>query len=392
MYQTKALRSNLTTKLVGYGALGSFLFNIVKLGCIFSQLRDEDEDDENDDAANNHTHQQQQSMIVVFVLINLIFCCLECGCEFLIGLYSSITKKSEVAPTARQAAEGITTTRSTNTTTGNDDDDDDDDDTGIKSIGLWELLQVLKPYFWPDGLLNRACVMLTWIFLILSKAANILAPLYIAKATDDLANSTASNTPENDDDNDDSIQNTSTRRAVTIHIVLYALLLFSNKALKELQSLSYVRVKLIAGVQLRENVFHHLLQLSIDWHQKKSLGAVVTAMSRGIQASNLVVQYLFLYLFPTLVEAVVVVIVFIQQFGSPILAVVAGVGCIVYIVITIELTIFRMQYRKQMNKADNDAANKVSDALLNIETVKYFAMESHELVRFRESVNVFQDS
>ena len=82
-----------------------------------------------------------------------------------------------------------------------------------KTIGLLPLLTILKPYFWPEGLYNRICVLFTWIFLVVGKVANIAAPLFIAKATDDLASNHGLETTE--------------------HIVIYTLLLFANKALKE---------------------------------------------------------------------------------------------------------------------------------------------------------------
>jgi len=175
------------------------------------------------------------------------------------------------------------------------------------------------------------------------------------------------------------------------HVVIYACLLLSNKAFKEAQALAYIRVKLTASVQLKEKVFAHLLSLSMDWHQRKSMGAVVTALQRGIMASNTVVEYIFLYLFPTLMEAVVVTVVFVEAFGAPLLAAVAICGCTLYVAITVELTVFRMQFRKRMNKAGNDASNKLTDTLLNIETVKCFTAEKYELERYRENVETFKD-
>jgi len=339
MYQTSRLGSLLAAKISGYVSLLSLLFFTTKLCYAVS--------------SGVLQWHDKPLLYAVLLLLSLTCCAVECLCVFLVGVYSSKDTSLTVAPTANEAAEGISVDEA-------------------KSIGLLELFKVLIPYFWPDGLLNRLCVFFTWVFLITSKASNIIAPLYIAKATDDIA---ASNIT-----------------ATTLHVLAYAGLLLSNKVFKEAQALAYIRVKLIAGVQLREKVFTHLLSLSMDWHQRKSMGAVITAMQRGINASNLVVQYLFLYLFPTGIEAVVVAVVFVKVFGAPILAACAICGCTLYVSITIELTIWRMQYRKRMNKADNDASHKVTDSLLNIETVKYFTAEKHEVQRYRKSVDVYQDN
>jgi len=43
--------------------------------------------------------------------------------------------------------------------------------------------------------------------------------------------------------------------------------------------------------QLQVNTFEHLHKLSVDWHQRKSMGTVMKAMDRGVTASNTVVTY-----------------------------------------------------------------------------------------------------
>ena len=59
------------------------------------------------------------------------------------------------------------------------------------SITILELLAILKPYFWPnaatDGAwINRLRAISTWLMVGLSKAASLMAPLYLAVATNDL--------------------------------------------------------------------------------------------------------------------------------------------------------------------------------------------------------------
>lgn len=56
---------------------------------------------------------------------------------------------------------------------------------------FWELVDVLMPFFWPhagtDGaIINRVRSAATWLFVSLSKTCSIIAPLYIAIATNSL--------------------------------------------------------------------------------------------------------------------------------------------------------------------------------------------------------------
>lgn len=218
MIQCARYKSVLAAKIAAYIALFGFLYVVTKLcSSTTTVLHD--------------TERSRHALYALLLVGNLMWTLVECVYENLVASFNAEDMSTTVAPTRNEAAAGLVTGEA-------------------QSIGLWELLKVLKPYFWPTGTLNRLCVFLTWFFLLLSKAANILAPLFIARATDDLAN------------------HMSTAR-VTWHIVCYASLVFLNKALKEAQAMAYIRVKLIAGVQLKEQLFSHILSLSMDWHVRK---------------------------------------------------------------------------------------------------------------------------
>jgi hypothetical protein len=216
--QLSRYKSILAAKIAAYVALFGFLYVVTKLCSATTVFQ----------FHPSMTGGSHASLYTFFLVGNLIWTIVECVYENLVGSFNAEDTSTTVAPTRNEAAEGLVT-------------------GDAKSIGIWELFKVLKPYFWPTGTLNRICVFLTWFFLLLSKAANILAPIFIARATDDLANHKAT-------------------ARITWHIVCYASLLFLNKALKEAQAMAYIRVKLIAGVQLKQEVFSHILSLSMDWH------------------------------------------------------------------------------------------------------------------------------
>jgi len=46
------------------------------------------------------------------------------------------------------------------------------------------------------------------------------------------------------------------------------------------------------------------------------------------------------------------------------------------------VTDWRVRFRQEMNARDSEANSKSVDALLNYETVKYFANEAHEAERY----------
>jgi hypothetical protein len=62
------------------------------------------------------------------------------------------------------------------------------DDDEPPELPVWRVIMTLKPYFWPRQKMGRVNVVLTWVFVCGSKATSIVAPLFIAKSTNALAN------------------------------------------------------------------------------------------------------------------------------------------------------------------------------------------------------------
>ena len=105
------------------------------------------------------------------------------------------------------------------------------------------------------------------------------------------------------------------------------------------------------------------------------------SMDRGVEASNTLITYLFLFLMPALAECLAVVILFFAEFQQWSIGVVIFVGVIVYCIVTIWITQWRKKFREGTNKTDNDLHDKAQDSILNFETVKYFTAEAFEVLR-----------
>ncbi len=152
----------------------------------------------------------------------------------------------------------------------------------------------------------------------------------------------------------------------------------------------YLKVKQQANIQLAEQAFAHLHQLSLNWHLSKKMGNVIRSMDRGTSAADTLITYLFLFLIPTLVECIAVCFVFLFQFKQWHLSLCAMAGVCVYATITIYITNWRKKFRAATNKHDNDFHDKATDSIINYETVKYFGGESFETQRYKASVAQFQ--
>ena len=122
-------------------------------------------------------------------------------------------------------------------------------------------LMVMKPYFWPRGAYNKLRTISTFAVMAGSKVCGIYAPLYIGRAVQTL---------------------TDEKRVPYFELAMYTGLSFGVQALKQLQNIIYLGVKQQAFAEIAENTFRHLHSLSLDWHLKKKMGAVLRIMDRGI--------------------------------------------------------------------------------------------------------------
>jgi hypothetical protein len=62
-----------------------------------------------------------------------------------------------------------------------------------RSTTLLDFYMILQSYFWPDqgtdgAVINRIRSSLTWVMVILSKACNLISPIYLSYGTDNLIN------------------------------------------------------------------------------------------------------------------------------------------------------------------------------------------------------------
>jgi ABC-type transport system involved in Fe-S cluster assembly fused permease/ATPase subunit len=244
-----------------------------------------------------------------------------------------------------------------------------------KNISFVELMLVLAPFFWPapgtDGaVINRIRTTSTWFMVALSKGANLIAPIYLARGTNYLIDGDF--------------------HEATVCIVIYIGLRFAATVFKELQSILYIRVKQEASIQLQEITFRHIHNLSLNWHLSKKTGSVMKSLDRGVSAADTLVTYLFLFLIPAILECISVMILFFIQFKQWALGLTVFLGIALYAVVTVVVTSYRKKFREQTNKHDNDAHDKATDSIINYETVKYFTGEEFEVNRFTHSVREYQ--
>ena len=221
----------------------------------------------------------------------------------------------------------------------------------IKSLSLRDLFIILVPFFWPSkgsdsAFMNRVRSTATWACVALSKVTSLLAPIYISLGTNALVDG-------------------SSFAVAATNIGIFCALRFASIFFKEAQGLVFLKVKQQAYIQLAEQTFEHLHELSLNWHLTKKTGNVIRSMDRGTEAASQLVSNLFLFLGPALIECVAVCIIFFAHFNSFALGCLVLGSVIVYILTTVFITMWRRKFREATNKHDNDFHEKATDSIIN---------------------------
>ncbi len=230
----------------------------------------------------------------------------------------------------------------------------------------------LLPFLWPQGRSDlKARVLLALLSLILAKAANVMVPLVLGDAVDQLGNL----------DNEAHLW-----LGIPLAVILaYGIFRLSSLALNELRDALFARVAQHAVRALALRVFEHLHSLSIRFHLSRKTGALNRFIDRGTNSVRFLLSFVAFNVVPTVIELLLIGGILWALFGFVYTAITI-VTIALYVWLTFVITTWRTRIRREMNDAENDIGSRTVDSLLNFETVRYFNNESHEVARLDEAL------
>ena len=242
---------------------------------------------------------------------------------------------------------------------------------GRLSDGL-RALKGLFPYLWPrDSLELRLRVVAAVALLVCAKAVNISVPFLYKHAIDTLGGKYGP-------------------VVVPIFLVLaYGMARVCSQGFNELRDAVFAKVEQRAVRRLALSAFKHLHSLSLRFHLDRRTGGLARAIERGTQAVDFLLTFILFNIVPTVIEILIVCGVLWRLYDWEFAAVTLAT-IVVYIGFTFAVTDWRVRFRQEMNARDSEANSKSVDALLNYETVKYFANEAHEAERYDRSLQAYE--
>ncbi|HEV2334341.1 MAG TPA: ABC transporter ATP-binding protein/permease [Stellaceae bacterium] len=244
---------------------------------------------------------------------------------------------------------------------------------------LGEGLRALKglgPYLWPKNALElRVRIVLALALLIGGKLVNITIPLFYRAAVDALAHPAAAH---------------NAMVGVPIAVILgYGAARVTSQSFNELRNAVFAKVGQRAVRQVALSAFRHIHSLSLRFHLERRTGGLARAVERGTAGIEFLLSFMLFNIVPTVFEIVVVCAILWRLYSWAFAAVTLGT-IVTYITFTFVLTDWRVRFRREMNARNSEANTKAVDSLLNYETVKYFANETHEAERYDRALHAYE--
>src|SRR5712692_6966365 len=241
---------------------------------------------------------------------------------------------------------------------------------------LGEGLRALKglgPYLWPrDSLELRVRVVLALALLIGGKLISITIPFLYKHAVDAL-----------------TVPSPGLIAVPVAVIVAYGVARIMGQSFNELRNAVFAKVGQRAVRQIGLRAFRHIHALSLRFHLERRTGGLARAVERGIAGIEFLLSFMLFNVVPTLFEITIVCAILWRLYNWAFAAVTLA-AIVTYIAFTFLVTDWRVRFRREMNERNSEANTKAVDSLLNYETVKYFANETHEADRYDRALHAYE--
>jgi ABC-type transport system involved in Fe-S cluster assembly fused permease/ATPase subunit len=183
-----------------------------------------------------------------------------------------------------------------------------------------------------------------------------------------------------------------TATSVPIALVLgYGIARASAAGFAELRNAIFATVSHGTIRDISKQIFTHLHDLDLQFHLDRNTGVLSRTIDRGTRSINFALTSMLFNVFPTALEVCLVGGILTYNLG-PWYAVITTSTVAAYTYFTVKVSDWRVGIRKEMNQAESQASGKCVDSLINYETVKLFGNERHELQRYDQSLQKFQET
>jgi len=249
--------------------------------------------------------------------------------------------------------------------------------TALADAESWATLRRFLPYLWPkDNVPLRVRIVAAMAFVLAAKGVTLALPFAYKGAVDAMETT-------------DIAADVSAGAQVAMALVAaYVLGRFTSLLFDNLRNVVFEKVGQTATLNLAEDVFRRLHNLSLRFHLTRRTGEVTKIIERGTKSIDSMLYFILFNIAPTAIELIAVGVIFYLNFGWELVAATA-LTVVTYIAVTRWITEWRTKLRREMNDLDGQALHRAVDSLLNYETVKYFGAEDREQERYSGAARAY---
>lgn len=170
---------------------------------------------------------------------------------------------------------------------------------------------------------------------------------------------------------------------------IYLLALCCSRVLGEIRTPLLAAAEQRFQARLRQRYFRHLLAVRTSYHLDQRTGALAHRLQQAITGYQIIFLSLANNVAPIAVEVLTVTVVLLHL-GQPTLTAAFGVTALAHVALLSHRGFRADERAREVTAAGLDVQATLSDALLNVETVKCFGAEDRMASRFARSAAILE--
>ena len=211
-----------------------------------------------------------------------------------------------------------------------------------------ETLKRFTPYIFSVASTRlRIYILLSIFALFVSKGASVYAPVLLKQLVNQI-------------DSNLSLSLT----FVGFLVCTYGLIRFANTLFEQLRDMLFSRVGQHAIRCLSLDVYKHLHNLPMSFHEDRNSGLIIKALDRGIIASEFIFKYIFYNIVPAVLEIVMIFFVLWTVLNITYAFIMLGT-VISYVAFTIVAAAKRDKLLMKVNYYEDQITERAFDSLIN---------------------------
>ncbi|SBT77913.1 ABC transporter B family member 6, putative [Plasmodium ovale] len=257
---------------------------------------------------------------------------------------------------------------------------------GKINVNIKILVYVFKNFILKNKEL-KIKILFSFIFLMCSKISIIYTPILLSSFIENVNLEKGLN---NKLDNMSFANNSS----VTI-LLAYVLSRVLSSSLNELRNSVFNTISQRISTYVSKLFFYKIHNLHLSYILSKKNGELSIIFNRGCKSITNLLNVIVFQIIPIIVEFILYLYILTYKIHYTVSAVTC-LNMLLYIIFTTLVTKRRTIIRKNMNKSEQNTFNIFLDSIQNVEQVKYYTNEIHELRKFvkeqkkyeKEAINV----